>query len=249
MTLAREKSKGHILGIIPARGGSKSIPRKNVKEFLGKPLVVWTIEVAKESDMFKHLILSTDDEEIREIGRTSGARVPFLRPQQLASDAAPTAPVIRHALDWLKDHESWTPETVLVLEPTAPGRRAFHIREAVDLLKRSGTDSVASISEVPHHYNPLNVLNFKNGLIVGMNGSPAKNMIHRRQDLPKHYAVNGLIFGCKSYLFWNDPPTMWGDKVLGYPIDPKYNFDIDTAEDWKIAETRMRKILEEEGTA
>ncbi len=244
-----EGRKVSILGIVPSRGGSKTIPRKNIKEFLGKPLLVWTIEVAKESGVFDRLILSTEDEEIAQTGRVFGAEVPFLRPQELARDATPTAPVVRHAVEWLSIHEGWIPQFVMVLEPTSPGRQAFHIREAATLLQTSGGDSIASISEVPHHYVPIKLLELReDGMINGIDGTPVRNMIHRRQDLPQYYGFDGLIYACKAELVMTEPPTLWGEKVVGYVVDSKYSVDLDRPEDWAVAEAKLREILcEEEG--
>ncbi|MDA2918674.1 acylneuraminate cytidylyltransferase family protein [Desulfobacterota bacterium AH_259_B03_O07] len=239
-------SRQGFLAVIPARGGSKSIPQKNIKEFLGKPLLAWTIEIARESDVFERVILSTDDEKIAQIGRAYGAEVPFLRPRELAEDTTPTAPVVRHALEWLRNHEGWTPDFVIVLEPTSPGRRAFHIRDAVSLVQKSGADSVASISDVPHHYVPPKVLQLHDDrTITGIDGTHLGDMIHHRQDLPVYYAFNGLIFGCKIDVLSIDPLTLWGEKVVAYLVDQKYNIDIDNPEDWVIAEARMRNILKE----
>ncbi|MBI2055590.1 MAG: acylneuraminate cytidylyltransferase family protein, partial [Candidatus Sungbacteria bacterium] len=127
-----------ILGIIPARGGSKSIPRKNIKELGGKPLIAWTIEAAKKSGVFDRIILTTDDSEIAEVGREWGVEVPFMRPNELAEDHTPTLPVIQHTLAWLEDNESYEPDAVMILQPTTPFRQPHHIQEAVQLFRQSG---------------------------------------------------------------------------------------------------------------
>lgn len=235
--------------MIPARGGSKSVSRKNVKDFLGKPLLAWTIEVALESGVFERVILSTDDEAIGKIGQAYGAEVPFLRPQELAEDSSLTAPVIRHGIEWLERHENWVPDFVLVLEPTSPGRRSYHIRESGSLLLESGADSLASVSELPHHYNPDKVLKVhSDGTITGIDGTHVRDMVHRRQELPTYYAFNGIIFACKTAVVLANQTTLWGDKIVAYLVDQKYNLDIDSPNDWIVAEAQMRKILEEERT-
>jgi len=235
------------LAVIPARGGSKGIPRKNMKGFLGKPLIAWTIEMARESGAFDRLILSTEDDEIAQIGKAYGAMVPFHRPQALAEDATPTAPVVRHAVEWLIDHEDWTPEFVMVLEPTSPGRRAFHILEALTLLRTRDADSLASVCEVPHHYVPQKLVQLHaDGTLTGIEGTHLGHMIHRRQDLPKHFALNGLIFACRTELVLLNPPTLWGENVQAYVVDPKYSVDLDGPEDWAPAEAKLRHILVDE---
>jgi CMP-N-acetylneuraminic acid synthetase len=235
-----------VLGVIPARGGSKGIPRKNIRMFLGKPLLAWTIEVARESGILDRMIVSTDDEEVAAVGRSCGAEVPFLRPAALAGDDAPTAPAIRHAVERLAEDDGWRPDLVAVLEPTSPARRPEHVREALSLLVEHGADSVASVSEVPHHYSPLKVLKLTGGgEIAGIDGTAIRDMIHRRQDLPPYYAFNGLIFACCTAVLMRDPPTLWGERVVGYVVEDRYRFDIDTPEDWITAEARMAALRKE----
>ncbi len=240
------KNRPSFLAVIPARGGSKGIPRKNSKQFLGKPLLAWTVEVARKSGLFDRVLLSTEDANIAEIGRAYGADVPFLRPVELSEDATLTGPVILHAIEWLKHHEAWVPDYVMVLEPTSPARQAFHILESADLLISSGAESVASIAEVPHHYNPSKVLALdKDKTIRGFGGAHIKDMIHRRQDLPPCYAFCGIIFGCETSVLLRKPHTLWGRYIVGYAVDRRYALDIDTPEDWVISEARMRDILGE----
>lgn len=232
-----------FLAVIPARGGSKSVPRKNTKEFLGKPLLAWTVEVARESGLFDRVILSTEDKKIAETGQAYGAEVPFLRPMELAEDTTLTGPVIRHAVEWLKCHEAWVPDYVMVLEPTSPARKAFHLLESANLIVESGAESVVSISELPHHYNPTKILTLHNDrTISGFDGTHIKDMVHRRQDLPTYYAFCGIVFGCKTSVLLPEPFTLWGRHIVGYVVDKRYALDIDSPEDWVIAETRMRDI-------
>ena len=236
-----------FLAIIPARGGSKGIARKNIREFMGKPLLGWTAEAATKSGIFERIVLSTEDEEIAELGRQFQLEVPFLRPDELARDDTPTVSVIRHAVHWMKEAEGWQPDYVMILEPTSPGRRVFHIREAAEKLAGSEVDSLASISEIPHHFNPDKILKITpDKLIEGIYGTQIKNMIHRRQDLKTFYAFNGLVFSCRADLLLEDSPSIWGDKVLPYIVDEKYDMNIDTLEEWGVAESRFRRILEKE---
>lgn len=137
-----------FLAIIPARGGSKSIPRKNLRVVAGKPLIVWSIEQALDAKLVDHVLVSTDDLEIAEVARRAGAEVPFLRPAELASDTAPTEPVLLHALDWLDEHGGYRPEGVVLLQPTCPVRRPGTIDDAIQLLIERRADSLVGVREI-----------------------------------------------------------------------------------------------------
>lgn len=232
-----------MIAIIPARGGSKGIPRKNIKLFAGKPLLAWTVEAARASGVFDHILLSTDDEEIADVGRRCGVETPVRRPAELARDDTPTAPVARHALEWLAARSGRRPGAVMVLEPTAPARQPRHLREAAALLARDGVDSVVSVSLVPHHYVREKQLALRpDGTLIGLEGRPPEEMTHRRQDLPVVYAFNGALFGCRASLLLRDPPTLWGDRVVGYVMERRYSVDLDTPDDWAIAEAVVRHL-------
>lgn len=235
-----------VVGVIPARGGSKSIPRKNIRVFLGKPLLAWTIEAARESGVFERLVLSTDDPAIAETGRRLGAEVPALRPKELAQDTSPTAPAVKHILQVLLQ-QGGVADIVVILEPTSPGRRPFHLREVVELMLSTGADSVASVSPIPHHYVPSKALELEpDGTLRGLDGTHMRDMVHRRQDVPSSFALNGIAYACRAGLLQGDPPTIWGTRVVGHVVDPKYSLDIDSPEDWLVAEARVRQILQDE---
>lgn len=236
-----------ILGIIPARGGSKSIPRKNIKSFCGKPLITWSIQTLKESGALHRVIVSTDDREIADVAARFGAEIPFIRPAELAEDTTPTLPVLQHAVLWLKKHEEYNPEYVLLLEPPSVSKRPFHIRGVVDLLLKTGADSVVSLAEVPGVFSPHWQLRVGDeGRVELFTGGTIKNIIRRRQDLPKSYYRNSAIYAFKTECLFASEPSLYGDDVRGYPTEPKYALDIDTQEDWVIAETLFKKILDEE---
>ena len=234
-----------ILGVVTARGGSKSIPRKNIKELAGKPLIAWTIEAAKDSGVFDRVILSTDDQEIADIGKRFGAEVPFMRPPELAQDATPHLPVMQHAVTWLKEHEHYEPDFVCILQPTAPLRRAFHLREAVELLERTGAASMVSMVEIPGHFSPHWAVEVdERGLgNLLLSKEPIRKRIPRRQNLPKAYAHSGAIYLFRTSLLF-DPvdPSFYGDKVAGYVMEDKYNINIDDPEDWVLAEQAIKNI-------
>lgn len=237
-----------ILGLIPARGGSKRVPRKNIKPFLGQPLLWWTVKAAFDSGVLIRLVLSTDDQEIAALGKGYGAEVPFLRPAELAQDTTGALPVVKHALQWLKDRESYQPDWVIFLEPSSPGRQPFHIREVVGLLnQRSDIDSVAGVSVVPGHFNPLKILKTdEQGLVSRYNdGELVKNLTHRNQDLPELYFINSNLYAFKTSNIFQEPASLWGEKTFGYLMDERYALDIDTPEDWVVAEAKMRQILQQ----
>lgn len=139
------KTKEQVMAIIIARGGSKSIPRKNVLPLHGKPLVAWPIDLAKSVSRIDRVIISTDDDEIMAIAKKHGAEAPFKRPAELADDITPTLPVIQHCLKWLEEKESYKPNIILLLYPTAPFLKKERIEEALDLFEQKSCGSVISV--------------------------------------------------------------------------------------------------------
>lgn len=235
-----------ILGIIPARGGSKSVPRKNIRDLGGKPLLVWTVEAARASGVLDRLILSTDDEEIAMVGKRWGVEVPFLRPAELAQDTTPTLPVLQHALAWLGDREAYEPDAVMLLQPTAPLRQPFHIQEAAALFEKTGADSVVSVVEIPGHFSPYwAVVEGGDGRARLWTGDPIAARIPRRQDFPRvTYAHNGAIYLVQTRLIRDGiSPSMYGEHVRIYKMDPRYSVNIDSPDDWEDAEWAVRKFF------
>ena len=239
-------SKKKILGIIPARGGSKSMPRKNIKSLLGKPLIAWAIEALKESGVCDRVVVSTDDQEIADVAKKYGAEVPFMRPAELAQDTSPTLPVLQHAVKWLKENEAWEPDVIILTQATTPCVPAACIKDGFNLFLKSNADSVISLVEVPGGYSPHWQFNLKEGneaeLFVG---GPVKGVIRRRQDLPKTYIRNSAFYIFKTKLLFDEDPSFYGNDVCGFVMDAKYAVDIDTPEDWEIAERQLKNILDE----
>jgi len=232
-----------VLAIIPARGGSKSIPKKNIKLFAGKPLIAWSIDVALKSGIVDKLIVSTDDDKIADVSRQFGAEVPFTRPVELAQDNSPTLPVLQHTVSFLKE-QGYCPDYVLLLEPTSPCRQPFHLQEAVEILENTGADSVVALGEVPKHFNPSWQYNIDADKKLSLfTGGSIKNIIRRRQELPYTYFRNGAFYFFKTELLFADEPSLYGDDVRGYVIEDKYSVDIDTPEDWLAAEKKFLDIL------
>lgn len=232
-----------VLGIIPARGGSKGIPRKNIKTFLGKPLIAWAIEALRESGVCDRIIVSTDDEEIAAVAKQYGAEVPFMRPADLARDDTPTLPVLVHAIQWLKDHESYQPDAVVLVQVTSPGAKPRHFRESIELFFSSGADSVISMIPVSSQYSPRwQFFMASDGRAALYTGEPVKEVIRRRQDLPDTFIRNGYFWIFKPSLLFRKEPNFYGDDVHGYLMDKKYDIDIDEPDDWVPAEKRFQEL-------
>jgi CMP-N-acetylneuraminic acid synthetase len=239
-----------ILGIITARGGSKRVPRKNIRDFCGKPLLAWSIDVGRESGVFDRFILSTDDPEIAEVGRASGVEVPFLRPAEFATDTASSFSVIKHAVDWFRERQGYEAPWILLLEPSSPGRQARHLREVAELLRKDPPfDSVVGISETPGHFSPQKALILESDHAVVRYGDREiiRNLTHRNQDVAKTYYINSSLYAFRTKNLSADPPSLWGDRTHGYLMDGAYAMDIDTPEDWAAAEAKMRNLLAQTG--
>lgn len=235
----------NILGLITARGGSKRVPRKNVRDFLGKPLIAWTIEVGKEAGVFDRFILSTDDTEIADIGKQYGIDVPFMRPNELAGDTSGSYGVVKHAVEWMRDNEGFKADWIVLLEPPAPGRQPFHIREVVELAKQNVADSIVGITEMPGHFSHLKEMKLdEKGIMTrATDGEIMRNLIHRNQDIPKTYFINSTIYAMKYENLFDGNNSLWGNSTYGYLMDEKYAIDIDTEMEWLIAEVKMRRLL------
>jgi CMP-N-acetylneuraminic acid synthetase len=222
-----------VLGIIPARGGSKSIPLKNIALLAGRPLLAYTAEAALASRHLARTILSTDSPEIAKVGRDAGLEVPFLRPAKFAGDQSPAIDAIRHALSALAASESFEPDAVMLLQPTSPLRRAEHIDAAIELLRDSGADSVVSVVPVPHQFNPVSLMK-RDGdrLVPWMPGQ----LITRRQDKPLVYARNGpaILLTRASVLL--EQNRLYGDDCRPLIMHPADSLDIDDAADLEYVE-------------
>ncbi len=228
----------NILGLIPARGGSKAIPKKNIALLAEKPLLAYTCEAALESQRLTRVLLDTDDQEIADVGRACGVDVPFMRPKDLAGDDTPILPVIQHALAWLKDQQNFQVDVVVLLQPTSPLRRATHIDSAVDLLLDSDSDTVVSVVTVPHNFNPNSVMRLdEGGYLTPFEAGP---MILRRQDKPRVYARNGpAILAIRRETL--EQNTLYGEKTLPYEMDEASSVDIDTLDDLGLAEFWLKR--------
>ena len=232
--------------IIPARGGSKRLPGKNIKDFLGKPLLAWTIETAKASGVFDRIILMTDDEKIAEVGKRYGAEVPFMEPEEFGQDNVYVAEPLKYTLKRLKEEENFSPDFFMLLEPSCPGRLPRHIKEVVEIFKNSDADSIAAVSEIPTRFNSAKSLKiFGENELRHFSGTLIKDLTHQNQKIEKLYYINSAIYAFKTKNLFEENNSLWGKKVIAYMMDPKYALDIDTFEDWENAEIKTKKLLEE----
>ena len=226
-----------VVGIVPARGGSKGIPHKNIRPLGGKPLIAWTAEAARGAARLTHTILSTDADEIAEAGRQAGLDVPFLRPAELATDTTPTLPVVQHAVRWLEARGERY-DAVCLLQPTSPLRSARDIDACIELLDRSGADAAVSIARVPVEYNPHWVyFADASGDLRIATGEP--DPIPRRQDLPPAFHRDGSIFVTRRDVLM-DRDSLYGTRLVGYE-STSASLDLDTLEDWEEAEAILRR--------
>lgn len=229
---------GRVLAIVPARGGSKGVPRKNVLELTpGRTLLHYVAEAARKATRVNKVILSTEDEEIARVGREAGLEVPFMRPRELAADETPMLAVLRHAIDQVVA-SGWTPEYVVLLQPTSPCRRWTHIDDAVGLLMSEGPDSVVSVVEVPKHLSPDYVMKIADGTLQPF--LPGGARVTRRQDVRPAYYRDGTV-----YAFRRDTIERFGDiyghRCVPLLIDARDSLSIDSPEDWAEAERRLEK--------
>jgi len=229
-----------VLGIITARGGSKGIPGKNLKLLGGRPLIDFTIDAANDTPLDR-LILSTEDKKIADAARALGCEVPFMRPAELARDETPHLPVILHAAQWLRDQENYVPDVVLTLQPTSPLRSSADIAAALRMLELSDADSVVSVNEVPAHGHPMRMLKVGDDGMAKLfvTGEPVRNRINRRQDLPKAFVMNGAVYACRTNVLFAATPSLYGDRVVAYPMPIERSISIDTPEDWAEAERQL----------
>ena len=229
-----------ILGLIPARGGSKSIPRKNIALLHGKPLIAYTCEAALKSTFLNRIMVSTDDKEIADVANKYGIEAPFLRPHELARDESGMREVIIHTLDFLEKSEQYVPEIIALLQPTSPLRTAHHIDAAIALLQKSGADCVVSVTEVPHQFIPTSLMVLENERLKPYQKGPP---FLRRQDKPRMYARNGpaiLAFRRESFL---KNKNFYEGDVHPFVMGPEESIDIDTPFDFELAEYFLHKKI------
>ena len=229
--------KKEVLAIIPARGGSKGVKRKNIRELNGIPIIGYTINAARNSKYVSRVMVSTEDAEIADVSMSLGAEVPFLRPSELASDNSPTMDCILHMLKYLEENEGYIPDYVVLLQCTSPLRTSKHIDEAYEKLINSSFDSIISVAEVESNPYWSNI--FKGEKLEYFIEDGKK--ITRRQDLPEVYRMNGAIYLAKLNVLKNEN-TFECENLTGYVMDEYASVDIDTEMDFKIAEVILKEF-------
>lgn len=219
-----------FLAIIPARGGSKRLPRKNVLDLCGKPLISWSIEAGLKSKYIDKVIVTSDDDEILSISKEYGAEI-IRRPDELSSDTATTFDAIKHTIDNMKKYDY-----IILLQATSPLRDEKHIDESIELLETKNADAVLSVCEMDH--SPL----WSNTLPQdgNMNNFLRDEILNKRsQDLEKHYRLNGAIYICKTEKLLENKGFLLKDNIFAYMMDRKNSIDIDEELDFNVAKVIM----------
>jgi CMP-N,N'-diacetyllegionaminic acid synthase len=225
-----------VLTIIPARGGSKGIPRKNIKVINGEPLIAYTIKEAKKSKYISRIIVSTEDEEIAQISKKYGGEVPFLRPMELAEDNTPGIDPVIHCIEWLRNNEEYVPDYICLLQCTSPFRTSMQIDEAIEKIINLKGDSLVSICE--SEVSPYWMKKVENGKMKDfLEEVPA---FARRQDVPMVYRLNGAIYISKTEPLLKNR-GWYTENTLPFIMDKISSVDIDDMMDFRFSEFLMKE--------
>lgn len=227
-----------ILGLIPARCGSKGVPNKNIKLLGNKPLIEYTIQDAKKSKSLAGLVVSTDSVDIAHIAELAGCKPPFIRPSELAQDTSTSLEVIQHALAFFEAQDHFF-EAVCLLQPTCPFREKDSIDFAIEKFIATQADSLVSVLPIPHHYNPHWAFEVGNqGFLHIATGD--EKIISRRQDLPNAFHRDGSIYITKTEVIKQG--SLYGNSITYIESNPQFHVNIDTMDDWELAEKLISKI-------
>ena len=228
-----------ILAVIPARGGSKGVPRKNIRLICGKPLICYTIETALAArHLFHRVIVSTEDPEIAEIARQAGAEVPFLRPQHLATDDVPMVPVLQHAVAYIENRDNVLLDWICLLQPTDPLRTVEDIEEALRIAEQGGCDSVISVVQV-FSVHPILMKRIENNRLLSYCIEEKEGT--RRQDYqPPAYMRNGAIYLTRRDVLM-ERDSIWGEVIRPYVMPEERSIGVDREIDLKLVELLIRE--------
>lgn len=230
--------KKTFLAIMPARGGSKRLPRKNVLDLGGKPLIAWSIDAARDCPYLDEVMVTTDDAEIADVARLHGANVPFLRPSALASDTVASFDAIKHAIDFYQHELGKEFDFIVLLQPTSPLRGARDISAAIELLEQKKADAIISVCEVDH--SPLWMNTLPDDLSMDkFIRDEVKNV--RSQDLPKNYRLNGAIYICRTSRLLAEGSFFISENIFAYIMNRNASVDIDDISDFRLAQSLLSK--------
>nr|WP_315199048.1 acylneuraminate cytidylyltransferase family protein [uncultured Flavobacterium sp.] len=229
-----------ILAIIPARGGSKGVPGKNIKLLNGKPLLGYTSEIALQSKHLTEVIVSTEDEQIAEVAKSLGIKVPFIRPMALAQDNTPTIDAIIHALQWYENQNIFF-DAVCLLQVTSPFRTLEFLNMAIEKFIERNSDSLVSVQRVPHEYNPhwTFEVNDEGNLKIATGET---KIIPRRQELPTAFHRDGSIYITKAKVL-QEEHSLYGKSTAFIESELEFYVNIDSLQDWEKAEKMIQNKL------
>ncbi|UWZ97347.1 acylneuraminate cytidylyltransferase family protein [Vibrio splendidus] len=227
-----------VLAVIPARGGSKGLPRKNVRDLCGTPLIGWPIKAALNSKYVDRVVVTTDDKNIAEVAKNEGAEVPFLRPARFATDESPSSEAILHAIDFCETKEKY--EYVVLLEPTSPLTESQDVDAALEMLSASGSSAIVGIADVADSHPEFCVQKLGNGKITKY-GEAGFSMPKRRQDLDTVYAFDGTLY-ISEIGTYKKHQTFYHENTIGYISKPWKKYEVDSLIDFFVIEAMMKNI-------
>lgn len=235
-----------FLGLIPARGGSKGLPGKNIKLLGDKPLIAHTIEAAKKSKKLDRIIVVTDSEDIASVARDYGAETPFMRPAEISGGKSHAFAVYKYAAEWLRDNEGYIPDIVCNMLCTTVFRSHVEIDECMELMEKTNCDWCFTVNEIEHHPYRAMVREEKTGKIKAFHDVPRELMWANRQELPIMHRFNGGVIACKTeHLFNNTEYNIGSDfktDVRSVVMSQELAVDIDNLTDFMLAEAVLRKM-------
>lgn len=227
-----------IIAIITARGGSKGIPKKNVKPLNGKPLIYYTVAEAKKSKYLDQIGLSTDSDEILGYCQSIGLKETYKRPENLSGDLIPSLAVIKDYIDWKIKTDNYIPDYIMLLQPTSPLRTVLDIDNAIEIMLKNTVDSVVSVVESPHQFIPESIMVKEDGYLKPYF---SKSEINIRQNKPKYYGRNGAAIYLFSYECLMKKNSLYGEKIIPYEMPKECSIDIDDLFDFELCEYLMKK--------
>jgi CMP-N,N'-diacetyllegionaminic acid synthase len=236
-----------VMGLIPARGGSKGLPGKNVISLCGRPLVTWTVQAARGSRLDRVIVSSDDPDIIRAATADGTVEAPFVRPPELAGDTALAIDVVLHAVRWMADEEGYSPDAVMLLQPTSPLRTRRHIDAAIEAFERARPDSLVSVVPTPHSMSPDSVMRLgDSGWLQPYLAADAHGGL--RQNKPAYYARNGAIYVVDRDVLL-ERRSLYGDRIAPYVMSREESVDIDDRFDLELAAWLMARRAASQGGA